>query len=77
MKRDFTTLVSWSSQYATACTVSGTNGDSWAGLNGSQTSSPIHAQTTYTLNCTGHQGADPSSVQKKAIVNIAPTFEEK
>ena len=77
VKRDFTTLVSWSSQYATACTVSGTNGDSWAGLNGSQTSSPIHAQTTYTLNCTGHQGADPSSVQKKAIVNIAPTFEEK
>jgi hypothetical protein len=77
VKRDNTTLVSWSSQYATACTVSGTNGDSWTGLSGSQTSSPIHSQTTYTLNCTGEEGADPSSVQKSVIVNIAPVFEEK
>ena len=77
VKRDHTTVVSWSSQYATACTVSGTNGDSWTGLSNSQTSSPIHAQTTYTLNCTGEEGADPSTVQKKAVVNIAPTFEEK
>ena len=77
VKKDNTTLVSWSSQYATACTVSGTNGDSWTGLSGSQTSSPIHSQTTYTLNCTGEEGADPSSVQKKAVVNIAPVFEEK
>jgi hypothetical protein len=77
VKQDSTTLVSWSSQYATACTVSGTNGDSWTGLTGSQTSSPIHSQTNYTLNCTGEEGADPSSVQKSVIVNIAPTFEEK
>jgi hypothetical protein len=77
VKRDHTTLVSWNSQYATACIVSGTNGDSWTGLNGSQTSSPIHSQTTYTLNCTGEEGADPSTVQQQAIVNIAPVFEEK
>ena len=77
VKRNFTTVVSWSSQYATACTVTGTNGDSWTGLNGSQTSSPIHSQTTYTLNCTGEEGADPASIQKKATVNIAPVFEEK
>jgi hypothetical protein len=75
--RDMTTVVSWSSQYATACTVTGANGDSWTGLNGSQTSSPIHSQTTYTLDCTGEEGATPSSVQKSVIVNIAPAFEEK
>jgi hypothetical protein len=77
VKQDKTTVVSWSAQYATACTVSGTNGDSWTGLSGSKTSSPIRSQTTYTLNCTGHEGADPETVQKQAIVNIAPTFEEK
>jgi hypothetical protein len=76
-KRDNTTVVTWSSQFAVSCTVSGTNGDSWTGLNGSQTSSPISSQTTYTLRCQGHQGASPSSVQKSVIVNIAPTFEEK
>lgn len=77
VKQNNTTLVSWSSQYAATCAVTGTNGDSWTGLNGSQTSSPIHSQTTYTLNCTGEEGADPSTVQKKAIVIIAPMFEEK
>jgi hypothetical protein len=77
VKRDSTTVLSWSSQYTTVCTVSGTNGDSWTGLIGSETSSPIHSQVTYTVNCTGEEGADPSSVQKSVIVNIAPTFEEK
>ena len=75
--RDNTTVVSWSSQYATACTVSGTNGDSWTGLNGSQTSSAIHSQATYTLSCNGHAGANPPSITKSVTVNIAPTFQER
>ena len=73
-----TTVVSWSSQNTVSCSVSGANGDSWTGTSSSgETSSPILAQTIYTLHCVGLAGSSPSSVDKQAIVNIIPVFIEQ
>ena len=71
------------------CSISGTNGDSWsgaaagcdgescyAGASGKQ-SSPIVAQTIYTMQCTGSPGTTPASITESATVNLAPIFEEQ
>ena len=73
-----TTIVSWASQNTASCTVTGTNGDSWTGTSSSgEASSPILAQTIYTLHCIGYEGAQPPTIDKTAIVNIIPSFNEK
>ncbi|MBI5456736.1 hypothetical protein HY969_03255 [Candidatus Kaiserbacteria bacterium] len=54
-----TTQVSWSTDDASSCTVTG-NGDTWTGTTGSQTSSPITELTTYTIHC---DDGDPDSTQ--------------
>ncbi len=72
-----TTSVSWTSQNATACTVTSTNGSSWTGLySASQTSLPILAQTIFSLHCTGYPGADPTYFDKSVTVNLIPNFQE-
>lgn len=45
-----------------------------AGLSGSETSSPIQAQTIYTLACTTAVG---TKVTQQVIVNILPVFQER
>jgi len=74
-----TVQVSWSIDNAssTTCTVTGSNGDSWLGLASStKTSSPITAQTIYTLHCNG-SAVSILTYDAQATVNIAPTFQEK
>jgi hypothetical protein len=71
-----TTQVEWSAAnvLAPSCSVVGSNGDQWDdSATGNQTSSPIFTQTTYTLSCTGTNGA---AVTETATVNILPIFEE-
>lgn len=65
--------ISWSTANVSACTVSGTNSDSWSGASGSQLSSAITAQTVYTLSCTGLDG---STLNQSTTVNIIPQFQE-
>ena len=75
-----TTVVSWTSQSVTSCTVQGTNGDSWTSAfsdNPGETSSPIQGQTTYTLHCIAFAGATPATIDKQATVNIVPSEREK
>ena len=72
------TTISWTGTNVTSCTVHGTNGDSWSGTSSSgKTSSTILGQTIYTLHCIGYQYAYPPTVDKQAIVNIIPTFQEQ
>jgi hypothetical protein len=66
--------VAWSAVNVSSCSISGTNGDSWTGINGSQPSSPILGQTIYTLNCVGEDG---NPVSGTATVNIVPNFNEQ
>lgn len=71
--------VYWSVDHATACTVSGSNGDSWPGFSSGEngtTTSFITEQTIFTLHCEALEGAVPSVVEETETVNIIPTFEE-
>lgn len=70
-----TSQVTWSSVDASSCSVSAPNGDSWTGNTGTQITSPIEQQTTYTLTCVPNIGG--ASVVKTATVNILPTFDEQ
>jgi hypothetical protein len=73
-----TTSISWSATNVRACTVTGTNGDSWLGTSSTgKTSKPIQSQATYFLHCDGFAGSNPSSIDKSVIVNIIPSFQEK
>ena len=56
--------ISWSSNYATSCSVSP---GSWTGTSGSQSTGNLIANTTYTLSCTGAGGSASDSV----TVNVA------
>jgi hypothetical protein len=49
--------------------------DSWTGLSGTKTSSPIGEQTIYTLTCTSNVGG--ANIVKTATVNIIPKFQEQ
>jgi hypothetical protein len=79
------TDLTWTSTNAASCTLVGTNGDSWTGINstvsscthgsgssaGACLSGNLSMQTTYTLTCTSPQGA----VSNKSVsVNILPSF---
>ena len=73
--------VSWQVTGVLSCEVTGNNGDGtgsnetgvWSGASGAQISSPITAQTIYTLTCIG---LDDSTVTRSATVNITPIFQE-
>lgn len=68
------TTVEWSASQVSSCTTTGTNGDSWTGASGSQASSNITSQVTYTLSCVG---LDSSTIERTAVVNITPIFDEQ
>jgi hypothetical protein len=69
-----TTTVEWSATQVSSCTVTGTNGDSWSGRSGTQTSGDITSRTTYTLSCIG---LDESVLEMTAVVNVTPIFDEQ
>jgi hypothetical protein len=78
-----TTAVTWDVENVTACSVTGTNGDSWTGLTGTETSrQPITSQTIYTLHCSllpGAKNTDGTTavwVDQHITVNIVPAFNE-
>ncbi|MEM6639752.1 MAG: choice-of-anchor U domain-containing protein [Pseudomonadota bacterium] len=61
-----TTTLTWASQNADSCVASG----GWSGpraVAGSETTAPLTADTTFTLNCTGPGG----SVQRQSTVLVA------
>ena len=64
----------WNVSNVSSCTVSGNTTDSWTGISGSQTTSPIIVQTSYTLDCTKLDG---THLVESATINIVPVFEEK
>jgi hypothetical protein len=77
-----TTNLTWASTNMTKCSVSGNNGDHWPtdssdpalqSPTGGETSSPITAQTIFTLTCLSVEGLLNS---KSVTVNIAPVFNE-
>ena len=73
-----TSQISWTSKNVTACTVTGTNGDSWTALSSTgTTTSPILSQTTFTLRCQGYAGALSSSISRSVDVGIPPGWAEK
>jgi hypothetical protein len=71
-----TTQVHWDVANVDSCTVTGSNGDSWAGDSSGasgQTSSPILQQTLYTLSC---DASDGSSILETVTVLLIPIFNE-
>jgi hypothetical protein len=71
-----TTKVHWSSQNMASCSVAGSNGDNWSGLNSpvsGEVSGAINGLVTYTLTC----NAGGNSFTKKATVNVLPSWVEK
>lgn len=68
-----TSNVEWEVINVRSCEVHGNNGDSWTGLSGVKVSSPLTAQTIFTLSCIG---LDDSTVTRTATVNITPVFNE-
>ena len=72
-----TVSVNWDVENVLQCTVTGSNGDTWQGSTGAQTSAPITGQTIYTLNCDALPGATPATVSESTTVNIVPQFHEQ
>ncbi|MBM3272738.1 hypothetical protein FJY94_05740 [Candidatus Kaiserbacteria bacterium] len=75
VRKNATATVSWEVLNVIACTVTGTNGDRWDLIKGSEVSSPLIARTTYTLHCTPYKGAMWGD--RTAVVNIIPVFQEQ
>ncbi|HET8581401.1 MAG TPA: hypothetical protein VFL98_02955 [Candidatus Paceibacterota bacterium] len=74
VREGMSTQVSWDSDEAYACQVTGSNGDSWSGTSGTKTSSPITDTVTYTLSCKNDGGS--MSVIKKVSVYLVPVYHE-
>lgn len=67
----------WNVADAEACTVTGSNGDSWNQTQSpaqGETSKPIAAQTIYTLSCQAYAGN--SNLTETQTVNVVPVFKE-
>lgn len=68
------TVLSYNVEDASNCSISGTNGDSWAvGTSGTQTSSALVEETTFTLTCTDESD---NTVSETVSVRLLPSFEE-
>lgn len=77
VSRGATTKVHWSTNNMTACTVTGSNADTWSGITspvGGSTSSAITDRVVYTLSCTN---AATQTFTKQAVVNILPSWKER
>jgi hypothetical protein len=76
IKRGDSTNVSWDVRNVIGCTVTGTNDDLWSTILGTKVSSPITAQTTYTLHCTPLRRAIWTK-DLTETVTIVPSFQEQ
>lgn len=65
------TVVRWNSAEMTSCTVTGTNGDTWTGLQGEEITRPITLRVTYTISCTAFDGR---VLTDSAVVGLAPVM---
>lgn len=71
-----TSLINWSASGVVSCTVSGSDGEAWAGIQspvGGERSVPIMRQTTFTLSCRTALG---TTITKVASVSILPSWLE-
>lgn len=74
VKKGDATQVTWQSVETTSCSVTATNGDgTWTGTSGEHASSPITAETIYTLHCTAFNG---TPIERTAKVSIVPDWQE-
>jgi hypothetical protein len=76
LPKGLSTTVYWNVANVESCTVTGSNGDSWTGASGQETSAPLLSQTIYTLHCTALPTASPPAVDETATVNLVPIFQE-
>lgn len=69
--------VSWNTTGTASCSVVGTNGDTWSGVSGSETSSPITQFTTFTLSCDDGDAdfVQDDFVDSTSVLNIPMWFE--
>jgi hypothetical protein len=80
VQRQSSATITWDVKNAKDCAVTGSNGDSWSGMTGSQQSAPILGQTVYTLHCAIIPGAVNSDGTPAVwsdltrTVNIVPRF---
>lgn len=80
VQKNTPTTLFWntSNVVANSCAVRGTNGDEWLGrtFSGEKgvSTSPIGQMTTYTLTCTGINGA---TFMESRMVNVLPNWEER
>ena len=70
-----TSTVLWNVSNVSACSVTGSNGQTWNAISGSSTTLPITQQTTFTLACTPYSGQ--SFTPETQAVNVTPTFQER
>jgi hypothetical protein len=70
-----TTKVYWNVANAQSCTVTGTNGDSWTGASGAQTTKAITGPTIYTLQCTAY--SPNPNLSETQSVSVTPKFLEQ
>jgi hypothetical protein len=76
VRRGSTVNVSWSTLYASTCTVSGTNGNTWTPASSSAAvSSALNNEVTYTLACQPVGGGAPVELDTERITLI-PTIKE-
>ena len=70
-----TASVLWNVSNVSSCSVTGSNGQSWTAISGSNATLPITQQTTFTLACTPYAGQ--SFTSETQVVNLVPTFQEQ
>jgi len=66
-------VITWTSNEMDSCSVSGTNGDSWNGLTGSQTTSVLSDEETYTLSCIN---VVDQSFEASVTIRLVPKWNE-
>ncbi len=67
-------VITWSATGVNSCSVTGTNGDSWSGISGSQNTSDIFEQVIYTLSCLDVE--DHATTPQSVTVSLSPIFQE-
>lgn len=71
-----TVVVHWQTDDAATCTVTGSNGDSWTGTSGTETSSALTDKTTFTLSCDGLDSDSATDFTDVETVIIVPFWKE-
>jgi hypothetical protein len=76
VRKQTTVSVQWDAQNAYSCTVTGSNGDRWAGpVSATETSKPIMQQTVFSISCVGQDQAT-TATKPPITVNVVPEFQQ-